>query len=89
VSDCLYDADKFRWGPDNFRDTLWGMMQQANPELAAFVSRYPDGMRSLEKIKGSFRTRTGRKYGPQFIEFGLSIGQELFEILQKEYGHLL
>ena len=25
VSDCLYDADKFRWGPDNFSDTVWTM----------------------------------------------------------------
>ena len=26
VSDCLYDADKFRWGPDGFTDTLWHMV---------------------------------------------------------------
>ena len=89
VSDCLYDADKFRWGPDNFSDTLWDMLRYTNPELSEFVSRYPEGMRSLEKIKDSFRTRTGRKYGPQFIEIGISIGQELFEIIRNEYGHLL
>ncbi len=89
VSDCLYDADKFRWGPDNFSDTLWDMLQYSNPEFPAFVSRYPSGMRSLEKIKGTFRTRTGRKYGPQFIDFGLSIGKELFEVISTEYGHLL
>jgi len=23
VSDALYDADKFRWGPENFTTTLW------------------------------------------------------------------
>ncbi len=22
ISDCLYDADKFRWGSDNFTDTI-------------------------------------------------------------------
>ena len=89
VSDCLYDADKFRWGPDNFSDTLWDMLQYTNPDFAEFVSRYPEGMRSLEKIKDSFRTRTGRRYGPQFIEIGLSIGRELFQIIRNEYGHLL
>jgi hypothetical protein len=89
VSDCLYDADKFRWGPDNFHDTLWEMLRCTDPEFAEFVSRYPSGMRSLEKIKDSFRTRTGRKYGPQFIEFGLSIGKELFDIISREYGYLL
>jgi hypothetical protein len=46
-------------------------------------------MRSLERIKGTFRTRTGRKYGPQFIDYGLSIGKELFEVITTEYGHLL
>ena len=31
ISDCLYDADKFRWGPDNFTDTLWDMVTFYNP----------------------------------------------------------
>ena len=89
VSDCLYDADKFRWGPDNFSDTLWDMLHFTNPEFADFVSRYPSGMQRLESIKDSFRTRTGRKYGPQFIEFGLSIGNELWEVIHRDYRHLL
>ena len=89
VSDCLYDADKFRWGPDNFNDTLWDMLRYTDPEFSEFIARYPAGMKSLEKIKDSFRTRTGRKYGPQFIEFGLSIGKELFEVIHSEYRHLL
>jgi hypothetical protein len=33
LSNCLYDADKFRWGPDNFKDTIWDMKksQPSNP----------------------------------------------------------
>src|SRR5512144_138610 len=27
VSDALYDADKFRWGPENFTGTLWLMVE--------------------------------------------------------------
>jgi hypothetical protein len=26
LSDVLYDADKFRWGPDNFTETIWAMI---------------------------------------------------------------
>ncbi len=34
VSDALYDADKFRWGPENFTGTLWIMVEdhQTPPE---------------------------------------------------------
>src|SRR5512139_2956862 len=51
VSDCLYDADKFRWGPDNFTDTLWAMAAFRQPTLRDFVNRYPGGMKSLAHIK--------------------------------------
>ncbi len=30
VSDALYDADKFRWGPENFTTTLWLMVDAHN-----------------------------------------------------------
>jgi hypothetical protein len=85
VSDCLYDADKFRWGPDNFTDTVWAMVSYLNPPLSAFVDRYPKGMKGLAAIKDTFRTKTGRKYGPQFIDIGLSIGEELLEIINQEF----
>jgi hypothetical protein len=85
ISDCLYDADKFRWGPDNFTHTLWEMVSFFNPPLETFLARYPKGMQGLEKIKHTFRTRTGRKYGPQFIDIGLGIGEELYRVIQKEF----
>ncbi|MBL0712740.1 MAG: HD domain-containing protein, partial [Desulfosarcina sp.] len=73
VSDCLYDADKFRWGPDNFTDTLWDMVTFYNPPLSAFVARYPDGMKKLEENKATFRTATGKCFSPQMIDFGIMI----------------
>jgi HD superfamily phosphohydrolase YqeK len=85
VSDCLYDADKFRWGPDNFTDTLWDMISFYNPPLSKFMARYPEGMEGLEKIKTTFRTHTGKKYGPRFIDLGLAIGQELYDVIQSEF----
>ena len=86
VSDCLYDADKFRWGPDNFNHTLWDMISVYNPSLSKFMARYPQGMEGLEKIKATFRTQTGKKYGPQFIDLGLAIGEKLYDVIQAEFS---
>jgi len=89
VSDCLYDADKFRWGPDNFTDTLWDMISFYNPSLEKFMSHYPQGMAGLEKIKSTFRTKTGKKYGPQFIDLGLAIGEKLYKVIRSEFSDYL
>lgn len=86
ISDCLYDADKFRWGPDNFKDTLWKMVSFGNPRLSQFVARYPQGMASLAKIKKTFRSAAGRKYGPEFIDAGLAIGNELLTRIKTEFA---
>jgi hypothetical protein len=85
ISDCLYDADKFRWGPDNFKDTLWEMVSFLNPPLEKFIEHYPIGMQGLEKIKPTFRTRTGQKYGPQFIDIGIAIGEALYKVILEEF----
>ena len=89
VSDCLYDADKFRWGPDNFTHTLWDMISVYNPPLDKFMARYPKGMAGLEKIKTTFRSATGKKYGPQFIDLGLAIGRKLYDVIIAEFSEHL
>jgi len=89
VSDCLYDADKFRWGPDNFTHTLWDMISFYNPPLAKFMARYPEGMAGLEKIKATFRTETGKKYGPRFIDLGLAVGKKLHDVILYEFSEHL
>jgi hypothetical protein len=85
ISDSLYDADKFRWGPDNFADTVWEMVAYHQPSLQDFVSRYPKGMAGIERIKPTFRTHTGQRYGPQFIDLGLAVGRELLTVIQNEF----
>ena len=87
ISDCLYDADKFRWGPDNFNHTIWGMVAFLNPPLKRFVHHYPKGMALLKKIRATFRTPTGRRYGPQFIDMGIAIGEELYEIIMSDFAN--
>ncbi|MFZ7125159.1 MAG: hypothetical protein ACOWWM_03270 [Desulfobacterales bacterium] len=89
ISDSLYDADKFRWGPDNFNDMVWEMVAFTNPPLKEFVSRYPSGMAKLRRIRSTFRSRPGRRYGPQFIDLGIAIGEELLSRILREYSHLL
>lgn len=89
ISDCLYDADKFRWGPDNFTHTVWDMVTFSRIPLDVFITHFPRGMKAVSKIRDTFRSETGKKYGPQFIDIGLSIGNTLYEIIRKEFGHCL
>ncbi|NNG00442.1 MAG: hypothetical protein HKM93_13735 [Desulfobacteraceae bacterium] len=86
ISDCLYDADKFRWGPDNFADTVWDMVSSFNTPLNTFIDHYPDGMQGLHRIKKTFRTETGKKYGLQFIDMGIAIGEELYRVINTEFA---
>ncbi len=86
VSNCLYDADKFRWGPDNFTDTLWSMIACFSPPLDQFIKRYPQGLEGLIRIKTTFRTPTGIEYGPQFIDLGIAIGEALYQTILKEFA---
>lgn len=85
ISDCLYDADKFRWGPDNFSHTVWDMVGSLNPSLDIFLGHYPKGMALLKKIRSTFRSQTGRHYGPQFIDIGIAIGEELYRVILTEF----
>jgi len=89
MSNCLYDADKFRWGPDNFTHTVWDMISFRNPPLAVFVDHFPSGMEGISKIKSTFRSKTGKKYGPQFIDLGIAIGTELLEAIKTEFAQQL
>ncbi|MFO7708608.1 MAG: hypothetical protein R6V84_10585 [Desulfobacterales bacterium] len=86
LSDCLYDADKFRWGPDNFTDTLWAMTAFNRPSLKEFMRRFPRGMESLARIKTTFRSPAGKKYGPQFIDLGIAAGEALYRLMADEFA---
>lgn len=85
ISDALYDADKFRWGPDNFTHTLWQMLRSSGARIAPLIRRFPEGMEGISWIKKTFRTGTGKIYGPEFIELGLRIGEKIYEFLQQRF----
>ncbi len=83
VSDALYDADKFRWGPDNYLETIWYMLDSMNIPLKRLVMTYPEKVQGIIDIKKTFRSGTGIRYGPDFIDRGLKIGEKLIERLAK------
>lgn len=84
LANALYDADKFRWGPDNFTYTIWDMAESMKLPLEYLVQNFERGVGVINDAKDTFRTNTGRKYGPEFIDIGLKIGEELFQYLLKK-----
>jgi hypothetical protein len=83
LSAALYDADKFRWGPDNFITTLWEICDYQDWPLSQIKDKFPEGLRIIESIQDTFRTQTGRVYGPEFIEAGLEIGDFVYRRLKQ------
>jgi hypothetical protein len=87
VSDALYDADKFRWGPENFTTTLWIIVGSRNTPPEALHRTFKEKMEGIERIKGTFRTETGRRYGPEFIDQGLTIGNAIYAEMSNLLQH--
>ena len=85
LSDALYDADKFRWGPENFTETLWEMVSPEEVSIRVLLAHFPKGMEGVKRIAETFRSRTGKEYGPEFIEIGLAIGNKLYGELMKQF----
>ena len=79
VSDALYDADKFRWGPENFTATLWLMVEDHRIPPETLYRSFKEKMNGIEKIKETFRTGTGKQYGPEFIDQGITIGRVIYD----------
>jgi hypothetical protein len=49
--------------------------------LQTLLPRFLPGLEGIRKIRDSFRTPTGREYGPDFIDRGLVIGKRLLAAL--------
>lgn len=85
ISNCLYDADKFRWGPDNFSHTVWDMVSNARIPLKVFMSHFPRGLETVGRVRDTFRSEPGKMYGPQFIDIGMAIGTKLYQAIRAEF----
>lgn len=86
ISDVLYDADKFRWGPDNFTVTLWQMLRFSQAPVGRLIRRFPKGMKEIARIKDTFRSVAGKTYGPEFIDLGLQIGERIYQFLRQRFA---
>jgi len=82
LSDCLYDADKFRWGIDTFTHTLWYMINNQKLTLFDLLKRFPWGIAGIQRISWTFRTPTGKQFGPEIIEQGVALGREIYQHLR-------
>ncbi len=40
---------------------------------------FKEKMKGIEKIKETFRTDTGKRYGPEFIDQGITIGNAIYD----------
>lgn len=83
LNGALYDADKFRWGPDNFVTTLWEICDYLEWPLGKIHERFPQGLDVVRSIADTFRTRTGQIYGPEFIDIGLELGGYLYRRMEQ------
>ncbi|SMF33585.1 hypothetical protein [Desulfovibrio gilichinskyi] len=81
LSGALYDADKFRWGPDNFSTTLWEICDYEDWTLQEIIQKFPKGLEMIKSIESTFRTDTGKKYGPEMIHQGITIGSAIYDRL--------
>jgi len=88
VVNALYDADKFRWGPDNFTHTVWFMVSYRKLAIDEVIGKFPWGVSGIQRVKDTFRTTVGRQYGPEFIDLGVQIGKEIFQYLQRHIRDL-
>lgn len=82
LADALYDADKFRWGPDNFITTLWEICNYQEWTLQQILDKFPTGLEMVASVQNTFRTSTGKIYGPEFIEQGLLMGRKIYQKIQ-------
>lgn len=81
LAGALHDADVFRFGPDIFATILWEFCECDEWPLAKIAAAFPEGVRRARSLSGSFRTESGRRYGPQLLAEGLSLAEEYERML--------
>ncbi len=81
VAATLYDAAKFRYGTDILPTALWmhcDYTTASADELRDCIREHVPGPLEL----GGFRTGTGRKYGPEILEQGRLVVEDMERFLE-------
>ena len=60
---------------------IWDILATRQVPLAKLMERFLSGLKGIEKIRDTFRTATGKTYGPDFIDRGIQIGIKLYKQL--------
>jgi hypothetical protein len=83
VSACLYDADKFRWGPDFFTTFFWEMTDYLTDPPETFPEAFKLSVESLPGYLSTFRTSAGKRFGNAYIEFGMDFAPKVQPLLKR------
>jgi len=62
------------------------MLRFSQAPIGRLIRRFPKGMKGIGGIKDTFRTDTGKTYGPEFIYLGLRIGEKIYEFLKERFA---
>jgi hypothetical protein len=57
------------------------MVEYRKVSLDAVLKRFLKGLEGIERIRDTFRTETGKTYGPDFIDRGIEIGMKFYTIM--------
>lgn len=83
ISNAVYDADKFRWGPDTVNTIIWEICAHSTCSPEEIPVHFSDSIPKIQALRSTFRTRTGQLYGPQFVDQGITIASHIHNNLQK------
>ena len=61
------------------------MMEHQALSPRDLIDKFPWGMSGTVRIVETFRTPTGRQYGPEIVETGMEIGKEIYRYLLQHY----
>ena len=50
-------------------------------QLKKSLKKFPKGLEIIKSIESTFRTETGKEYGPEMIAQGINIGSAIYEKL--------
>ena len=81
LAGAVHDADVFRFGPDIFATILWELCECDEWPLERIAGAFPQGVSRARSLADSFRTESGRRYGPSLLAEGLSLAEEYERML--------
>lgn len=83
ISGAVHDADRFRFGPDVFAATMWEYCDCDEWPLEEIAQAFARGAQRAAGCQGSFRTETGRRYGPAMLAEGQELARRFADMIRE------